>query len=60
MIVSVEAKFACDDCGTEFIVQLDPARESSADWTVMDVAEERIRAGDGVSFWEDRIPFVRQ
>lgn len=45
MIVEIEAKFACDDCGTEFIVRLDPGYDPPGDWTVMDVAEDAVRAG---------------
>lgn len=45
MIVEVKAKFACDDCGTEFFVRLDPAYDPPGDWTVFDVAVDQIRGG---------------
>lgn len=45
MIVEIEAKFACDDCGTEFVVSLDPASQAPRGWTVFEIAEEAIRGG---------------
>lgn len=45
MIVEIRAKFACDDCGTEFTVPLDPGYDPPDGWSVMDVAEDSIRAG---------------
>ena len=43
MIVEIEAKFSCDDCGTEFVVGLDPGYDPPDNWTVMDIAEDSIR-----------------
>jgi transcription elongation factor Elf1 len=45
MIVEVTAKFACDDCGTEFENSIDPACEPPDCWSVFAVAEDAIRAG---------------
>lgn len=45
MIVEIKAKFACDDCGTEFLVRLDPGYDPPDHWTVMDVAEDAVRSG---------------
>lgn len=45
MIVEIQAKFACDDCGTEFFVNLDPGYYPPDEWSVCDVAEDSIRAG---------------
>lgn len=45
MIVEIEAKFSCDDCGTEFIVTLDPAYDPPSEWTLFDVAVDAVRAG---------------
>ena len=47
MIVEIKAKFACDDCGTEFLVPLDPAYEPPVGWSIFAVAEDAIRAGRG-------------
>jgi hypothetical protein len=47
MICHVKAMFACDDCGTEFIVSLEPAYEPPAGWSVFAVAEDAIRGGQG-------------
>ena len=52
MIIEVKAKFACDDCGTEFLVPLDPATVASEGESVFFLAEDSVRAGlnyeDGV------------
>lgn len=52
MIVEIEAKFACDDCGTEFLVEIDPAYVAPAGWSTFAIAEDVIRGGltyrDGV------------
>lgn len=45
MIVDIEAKFSCDDCGTEFMVRLDPAYEPPNGWSVHAVAEDSVRQG---------------
>lgn len=45
MLVEIEAKFSCDDCGTEFIVRLDPAAVPEFGWTLFEEAEDAIRAG---------------
>jgi len=45
VIVEIEAKFECDDCGTKFSAMLDPGYDHPDDWTVMDVAEDSVRAG---------------
>lgn len=49
MIVEIEAKFSCDDCGTEFFVGLDPAYEPPAGWSIFAVAEDAIRGGQKYS-----------
>lgn len=46
MIVDIEAKFACDVCGTEFVVKIDPAAKSFGDGAIMELAEDFIRRGD--------------
>jgi hypothetical protein len=45
VIIEIEAKFACDDCGTEFLVPLDPGYSPPDGWAVMGVAEDSVRAG---------------
>lgn len=45
MIVEIKAKFSCDECGTEFLVSMDPATDPPAGWSVFDLAEDAIRAG---------------
>lgn len=45
MIVEIEAKFSCDDCGTEFVVGLDPAIDLPPGWTLYDAAEDAVRGG---------------
>lgn len=45
MIVDIKAKFSCDECGTEFIVSIDPPYEPPAGWSMFDVAEDAIRGG---------------
>jgi hypothetical protein len=45
VIVEIEAKFSCDDCGTEFMVTLDPAYEPPSGWSIHAVAEDAIRQG---------------
>lgn len=45
MIVEVEAKFSCDECGTEFVLSLDPAYSPPNGWSVFEIAEDAIRAG---------------
>lgn len=47
MIIEVKAKFACDDCGTEFFVPLDHAYEFPQGWSVFEAAEDAIRGGIG-------------
>lgn len=47
MILEIKAKYACDDCGTEFFVPLDPAYEAPANWPVIAVADDAIRGGQG-------------
>ena len=49
MIVEIEAKFACDDCGTEFFAPLDPACVPPAGWSIFAVAEDSVRGGIGYS-----------
>lgn len=46
MIIEVTAKFACDDCGTEFLIHLDPAYEPLHGWSVFEVAVDAIRQGN--------------
>lgn len=46
MLVEIEAKFSCDDCGTEFFVTLDPAYVPPKGWSVFAVAEDKVRTGD--------------
>mgnify|MGYP003520882636 FL=1 len=45
MIVEIEAKFSCDDCGTEFIVTIDPAYVPPKEWSVFSIAEDAVRLG---------------
>lgn len=45
MIVEIKAKFSCDDCGTEFLVPLDPATVTSEGDSIFFLAEESVRAG---------------
>ena len=56
MIVEIKAKFACDDCGTEFFVPLDPAYEPPAGWSVFAVAEDSVRAGTDYEDATDDLP----
>lgn len=45
MIVKVEAKFSCDECGAQFTLALDPAYSPPGGWSVFDIAEDAIRSG---------------
>jgi hypothetical protein len=45
-LVEITAKFACDDCGTEFIVGLEPPYVPPPEWSVFAVAENAIRRGE--------------
>ncbi len=56
MIVEIEAKFACDDCGTEFTVPVDPAKVAPAGWSMFAVAEDFIRGGMGYRDATDDVP----
>lgn len=56
MIVEIEAKFACDDCGTEFIAPLDPAYIPPRGWSVFAVAEDSIRSGIGYRDGTEDLP----
>lgn len=47
MLVEIQAKFSCDDCGTEFLVTMDPAYNPPEGWSVFDVAEDAVRGGLG-------------
>lgn len=47
MIMRIEAWFSCDDCGMEFTVAIDPAKICSGGWSMMLVAEDSIRGGEG-------------
>lgn len=47
MIVEIEAKFSCDECGTEFFASIDPAIVPAAGWSMFDVAEDAVRGGIG-------------
>ena len=55
MILAIEAKFSCDDCGTEFFQPIDPASIAPAGWSMFDVAEDFVRGGigyrDGTDDW---------
>ncbi len=54
MIIEIEAKFSCDDCGTEFFAPLDPAYDVPSGWSVMAVAEDAVRGGIGYSDGTER------
>lgn len=45
MLVEIEAKFSCDECGTEFFVTLEPSYCPRAGLSVFAVAEDAIRGG---------------
>lgn len=45
MIIDIKAKFSCDDCGTEFIVGIDPGFVPPDKCSAFFIAEEAIRAG---------------
>lgn len=45
MIQHIESQFSCDDCGTEFIVKLDPVWTLPDGWSLFDIAEDAIRRG---------------
>lgn len=45
MLCQIKAMFACDDCGTEFTIEIDPPYEPPARWSMFDVAEDFIRRG---------------
>lgn len=47
MLIEIQAKFSCDDCGTEFSVTVDPALVMPTGWSVFDVAEDAVRGGFG-------------
>ena len=43
MIREIEATFDCDECGTQFIIKLDPAFEPEAGDSLFSIAEDAIR-----------------
>ena len=45
MIVRIQATFSCDDCGTEFWMNIDPAYVPQSNQSIFDVAEDRVRYG---------------
>jgi hypothetical protein len=45
VIIEITAKFACDDCGTEFTVSIDPAEPIPALWSLFEVAEDACAGG---------------
>lgn len=53
MIIAIKAKFACDQCGEEFSVSIDPASIGAPGWSVFEIAEDAIRGGIG---YEDGAP----
>ena len=55
MLVEIKAKFSCDDCGTEFLVDLEPAYEPLAGISVFAIAEDAIRGGS----YEDAVDVVQ-
>ena len=58
MIVEIKAEFRCDNCNYRFRVGLDPAYVPPANWSLFEVAEDRVR-GDGdcsVDDWQKPAP----
>lgn len=53
MIVEIEAKFSCDDCGTEFFAPIDPAKIAPAGWSMLAIAEDFVRGGIGYTDGSD-------
>jgi hypothetical protein len=45
VIVEIKAKFSCDECGTEFVVSMDPSFSAPPDLTLFDLAEDAISSG---------------
>ncbi len=43
MLVEILARFQCDVCGKEFPIEIDPARNPPAGWSIFEVAEDSIR-----------------
>lgn len=46
-LVCVRATFECDGCGTQFKVDMDPAKMRPKGWTLMEEAEDYARGGCG-------------
>lgn len=44
-VKSIEAVIRCDNCGTEFRMDVDPARNVPFKWSMWDVAVDAIRGG---------------
>lgn len=44
-LLEIKATFSCDECGTVFAVGLDAAYCPPTNWSLMDVAEDQVRAG---------------
>lgn len=58
MLVDIVATFRCDSCNYRFRVRLDPAYVPPANWSLFEVAEDRVR-GDGdcsVDDWQKPTP----
>lgn len=45
----ITAKFACDECGKFFLVEMDPAGRVENYETLFDYAEDELRGGCGVA-----------
>lgn len=46
-IVVIRATFECDGCGTQFRVDMDPAKMRPKGWSLMDEAVDYVRGGAG-------------
>lgn len=44
-VTCILATIACDSCGAEFRVELDPAYNPPAGWSIWDVAVDAVRGG---------------
>ena len=42
MLAEIKARFSCDDCGTEFLIAIDPASQPPEGWSMFDMAEDAI------------------
>jgi hypothetical protein len=44
-VEAIKAKIECDNCGSQFEVRLDPARNLPSGWSIFDFAEDAVRGG---------------